>query len=313
MSRSHAEELKAQGNICFQASDFIGAEKFYTRAIIHDATNPAYFTNRALSRLKLSLWEAVIDDCHHALDLLPTSLKAYTYLGQAQLALDRPNEALSSSQQAYKLAIAVRSPSAATIAGTVLQAKKRKWEVAEEKRIVEEEGVLGKLVKLLTEEGEKEVSAVERQWSLGTMEGRADKGHRREEGGEWKDREGNEEGDRQALEDAVWEEIEARRHSTREKINLIKDVFARADPAKYKPRIVPDYLIDNITFCIMHDPVITKHGQSYERATILEHLRRSKTDPLTREPLTEEDLRPNLALRAACEEFMQGNGWAVDY
>jgi len=78
-------------------------------------------------------------------------------------------------------------------------------------------------------------------------------------------------------------------------------------------QIVPDYLIDNITFSIMHDPVVTKHGQSYERATILEHLRRSKTDPLTREPLTEEDLRPNLALRAACEEFMQANGWAVDY
>ena len=78
-------------------------------------------------------------------------------------------------------------------------------------------------------------------------------------------------------------------------------------------QIVPDHLIDNITFCIMHDPVITKHGQSYERATILEHLRRSKTDPLTREPLTEEDLRPNLALRVACEEFMQENGWAVDY
>lgn len=310
MSRSQAEELKAQGNMCFQASDFIGAERFYTRAIIHDATNPAYFTNRALSRLKLSLWEAVIDDCQHALDLLPTSLKAYTYLGQAQLALDRPNEALSSSQQAYKLAIAVRSPSAATIAGTVLQAKKRKWEVSEDRRVMEEGGLLGKLVKMLTEEGEKEVSAVETQWSLGKEEGRVHKEHRHEEGGEWNK---NREGDTQALEAAVWEEIEARKHSTRERINLLKDVFARADPAKYKPRIVPDHLIDNITFCIMHDPVITKHGQSYERATILEHLRRSKTDPLTREPLTEEDLRPNLALRVACEEFMRENGWAVDY
>lgn len=63
----------------------------------------------------------------------------------------------------------------------------------------------------------------------------------------------------------------------------------------------------------MHDPVITKNGHSYERATILEHLRRSKTDPLTREPLAEEDLRPNLALRQACEEFLKENGWAVDY
>ncbi|KAF8460415.1 hypothetical protein BDZ91DRAFT_773075 [Kalaharituber pfeilii] len=253
--RAQADELKAQGNACYQAGDYLGAEKYYTQAIIRDPTNHAYFTNRALARLKLSLWEAVISDCQHALELLPTSLKAYTYLGQAQLKLDRPNEALSSSQQAYKLAIVQRSPSASTIAGTVLAAKKRKWEVAEERRIMEENGLLRRLVGLLEEEGEREAQA---------------------------------------------------------RIAALKTVFARSDPSN-KPRIVPDYLIDNITFSIMHDPVMTKHGQSYERATILEHLRRSKTDPLTREPLEEADLRPNLALRQACEDFLKENGWAVDY
>ena len=64
----------------------------------------------------------------------------------------------------------------------------------------------------------------------------------------------------------------------------------------------------------MIDPVITKNGQSYDRSTILDHLRRSKTDPLTREVLYESDLRPNLALKAACQEFLEKNaGWAVDY
>lgn len=57
----------------------------------------------------------------------------------------------------------------------------------------------------------------------------------------------------------------------------------------------------------------TKLGHSYERATILEHLRRSPTDPLTRAPLTEADLRPNLALKEACEEFVRENGWAADW
>lgn len=76
---------------------------------------------------------------------------------------------------------------------------------------------------------------------------------------------------------------------------------------------VPDYLIDNISFAIMHDPVITKKGHSYSRSTILEHLRRSETDPLTREPLRKEDLRPNLALKQACELFLEENGWAVDW
>lgn len=57
----------------------------------------------------------------------------------------------------------------------------------------------------------------------------------------------------------------------------------------------------------------TKHGHSYDRVTLLDHLKRSPTDPLTREPLTEKDLRPNLALKAACESFLKENGWAVDW
>jgi len=57
----------------------------------------------------------------------------------------------------------------------------------------------------------------------------------------------------------------------------------------------------------------TKTGQSYERASITEHLRRSPTDPLTREPLRVTDLRPNLGLKAACAEFLEQNGWAVDW
>lgn len=45
----------------------------------------------------------------------------------------------------------------------------------------------------------------------------------------------------------------------------------------------------------------------------MEHLRRSHTDPLTRSPLRPEELRPNIALREAIEEFLVENGWAVDY
>lgn len=64
----------------------------------------------------------------------------------------------------------------------------------------------------------------------------------------------------------------------------------------------------------MHDPVITKHGHSYDRATIVEHLKRNPTDPLTREPLQVSDLRPNLALKKACDEFWENNAaWAVNF
>jgi STIP1 family protein 1 len=93
----------------------------------------------------------------------------------------------------------------------------------------------------------------------------------------------------------------------------LEDVFAKADPASMARREVPDWIIDNISFQIMHDPVVALNGQSYDKATLLEHIRRSHSDPLTREPLEESDLRPNLALKQACDQFLDENGWAVDW
>lgn len=98
------------------------------------------------------------------------------------------------------------------------------------------------------------------------------------------------------------------------KVDELRSVFAVADPTNHQAREVPDHLVDTITFEIMHDPVITKTGHSYERATLLEHLKRSPTDPLTRETLTAKDLRPNIALRQTLEEFWKTAGsWAVEW
>ncbi|KAK2614769.1 hypothetical protein N8I77_001571 [Diaporthe amygdali] len=97
------------------------------------------------------------------------------------------------------------------------------------------------------------------------------------------------------------------------KIAAMKGTFQLARGEQGKRREVPDWAVDDITFGILVDPVITKTGKSYERASILEHLKRSKTDPVTREHLDVSDLRPNLDLRDACEDFLENNGWAVDW
>lgn len=97
------------------------------------------------------------------------------------------------------------------------------------------------------------------------------------------------------------------------KIADMKRTFQLARGEQGKRRDVPDWAVDDITFGIMVDPVITKTGKSYERASILEHLKRSKTDPVTREHLDPSELRPNLDLRDACEDFLENNGWAVDW
>lgn len=63
----------------------------------------------------------------------------------------------------------------------------------------------------------------------------------------------------------------------------------------------------------MQDPVITPSGVSYERSSILKHLKASPFDPLTRESLSERQLTSNVALKNAAAEFMDKNGWAIDY
>jgi STIP1 homology and U-box containing protein 1 len=63
----------------------------------------------------------------------------------------------------------------------------------------------------------------------------------------------------------------------------------------------------------MHDPVMTPSGHSFDRVAIVKHAEQSNADPITRVPMCVESLRPNYALRAACEDFLSKNGWAVDW
>ncbi|KAI1170947.1 U-box domain-containing protein [Nemania sp. FL0916] len=97
------------------------------------------------------------------------------------------------------------------------------------------------------------------------------------------------------------------------KTGLLRSTFEAARSQAEKRRKVPDWAIDDISFCVMVDPVVTESGNSYERAAIVESLRHSQIDPHSRKPLRVEDLRPNIALREACEQFLEENGWAADW
>ncbi|KAL8830544.1 MAG: hypothetical protein Q9191_001367 [Dirinaria sp. TL-2023a] len=283
-SKAKANLLKEEGNKHFQDGDYKEAELLYSKAISKDPTEAKFFTNRAMTRLKLQSWDACIDDCIKAIELDSDNMKGYYYLAQAQLALHHPNEAMNSAVTAYHQCIKTGSSSTASVSALVLQAKKEKWEAKERARIRRRSDLLREL-----EDGLQQVALYERKNI-----------NARKENGELSESDAREEED----------ELEA---STRHKLDELRSVFAIADPENMQKREVPDYLIDNISFTVMHDPVITKNGHSYDRSTVLDHLRRSKTDPLTREPLQIQDLRPNLALKEACENFLEENGWAVDW
>ncbi|MCJ1370568.1 hypothetical protein MMC20_001781 [Loxospora ochrophaea] len=276
--------LKEEGNKKFKAGDYKGAEELYTRAIQKDPWNSTLFTNRAFSRIKLQSWDPCIDDCIRSIEIDNDSMKGYFYLAQAQLELKHPNEALSSALTAYHLCLKANNPSASSISELVLKAKKQKWEAKERDRLRRRSNLLRELEDKLEESAELERLNLQTL----TKEGELSKS--------------------QGFEEKL--EVE---HSLAQKLEELRNTFAIADPEHMARREVPDYLIDSVSFSIMHDPVVTKNGHSYSRTTIYEHLRRSETDPLTREPLRREDLRPNLALKQACAEFLEQNGWAVDW
>jgi len=225
--------------------------------IIKDSTNAAFFTNRALVRLRMDMFDQVIDDCLKAIDLVPSSrmttlewtpcvetshltnrdnvVKAYSYLGQAQLKLGYPNEALSSTLRAYELAIAQRSPSVGTIATTCLEVKKKRWELSEERRRARECNLLKQMTQIIERDAEREVDLILRSPTWDPV-------------GSGRDYSGSQTQDK----------IDDVRSTAREKIQTLEDVFGKAEAERCGKREVPDYLIDNITFSVMLDPVIVR-------------------------------------------------------
>ena len=53
----------------------------------------------------------------------------------------------------------------------------------------------------------------------------------------------------------------------------------------------------------MEDPVITKYGHSYERKEIENWIDKAGNDPLTKKPLTKNDIFPNYQLKNLIEEY----------
>lgn len=63
-----AEECKVKGNEALKRGLYKTANKHYTDAIEHKRGHMPLYTNRALARLKLELWQDAVDDCTRVLE-----------------------------------------------------------------------------------------------------------------------------------------------------------------------------------------------------------------------------------------------------
>ena len=84
-------------------------------------------------------------------------MKGYYFLAQAQLALNHPNEALSSALTAYEKCLETHDKSASAVSTLVLQAKKQKWEAKEKERVRNRSSMLRELEDMLMKNKREEL------------------------------------------------------------------------------------------------------------------------------------------------------------
>ncbi|CAJ0625685.1 16387_t:CDS:1 [Entrophospora sp. SA101] len=288
-SRS-AEHHKNKGNNFFKRNDYDNAIREYTAAIKQNPRNPVYYTNRALCYLKLKKYDNVILDCETALEKDANSVKGHYMLGQALTEKKDFELAIVHLRKAYQLAIEGKVGGfLSEILQVLLNDRKRRWEQQEKERIQKESELLKYLKTLIISDRDRQLQKATPK-NISTFSKFV----------------GNYSQDVQDKLDHIYKSYD-------EKLSQIEQVFAQSDE-NLRPRQVPDYFLDKISFNIMHDPVVTSSGITYERAHLKEHFKKiGYFDPLSREHCTEDKLYPNLALKEAIEDFLNKNGWAADY
>ncbi|KAJ5525809.1 Tetratricopeptide-like helical [Penicillium frequentans] len=283
-----AQALKSKANELFKQGDYVGAEELYSQAILKDPHDATFFTNRAVTRIKLEKWADVEHDARAAIDIYglknTATLKSSYYLAQALLGLQRPQEAYDVAVSAYQLSLTEKNAQTENLSRTVLRAKQQIWAAKETARLREMNETLRSVEELVERDLERSIADSKAQLDAGKIG-----------------------------EIGFGEDCKALREDAAKMIQDVREAFRIASKGEVQERVVPDHLVDGITFEIMHDPVITPSGMSYDRIGIVKYVEKAGVDPVTRVAMTVKDLRPNYALKAACEEFLTKNGWAVDW
>nr|XP_020443584.1 E3 ubiquitin-protein ligase CHIP-like [Monopterus albus]XP_020443585.1 E3 ubiquitin-protein ligase CHIP-like [Monopterus albus] len=278
-----AQELKEQGNRLFLNRKYLEAAACYSKAITHSPSVPAYYTNRALCYVKLHQYDKALADCRRALELDSQSVKAHFFMGQCHLEMENYDEAIGNLQKAYNLAKEQRLNFGDDIPSALRIAKKKRWNSMEERRISQESELHAYLTRLILAEKKREL-----------------------------------EGCRQKQEDKsddsrIQHNLNAIHTKHDKYLSDLEELFCQVDENR-KKREIPDFLCGKISFELMREPCITPSGVTYDRKDIEEHLQRvGHFDPVTRTPLTQDQLIPNLAMKEVIDAFILENGWVEDY
>ncbi|KAL1162190.1 hypothetical protein V6Z11_A07G185900 [Gossypium hirsutum] len=281
-----AEQLRKDGNIYFKKDRFGAAIDAYTEAITLCPNVPVYWTNRALCHRRRNDWLKVEEDCRRAIQLDYNSVKAHYMLGLALLQKQKLDEGVKELQKkkTFSWNIYTHAKMLFTALDLGRGANPKGYMVDE---IWQE---LAKAKYMLWEH-----ASSKRSWELQSLKEACEAALR----------------EKHFLDDSQPEGfLDEAGISHMKQLEVLRQVFRKAGEADI-PGEVPDYLCCKITLDIFRDPVITPSGVTYERAVILDHLQKvGKFDPITREPLDQSQLVPNLAMKEAVQAYLDKHGWA---
>lgn len=280
-SRMSDKDLKDQGNKYFNANKFDSAIESYSKAIALNPNVPTYYTNRALCYMKNNRWAQAVQDSRAALEKESSLVKGHFYLGTSLLEMDKLDEAIKHLQTAFELA--KKDPGSYyddTISSKLRLARKKKWNLQEEKRIQQDIEMQSYINRLILEDRDRKMDALK--------------------------------ADSESY-DEVIDDISKVEAEADKAVAELNSLFAKVDERRTR-REVPDYMCGKISFEILKDPVITPSGITYDRRDITEHLERvGHFDPVTRTKLTQDMLIPNYAMKEVVDDFVAKNEWSLYY
>lgn len=170
-----------------------------------------------MARLKLDLWDSVTADCVTCIALAPNNMKAHYYLSQAQLALADYDSALESAQRAHQLCVKTNDRSLGPVTSLVLRCKRDRWQDRQKRLAREGQELEEDLVRLLHRQRDDMLD------------------------------------DEEMTDPMQREMIEEECHH---KISLLRDLLGRARKPSEQQKQVPEWVIDDISFGVMVDPVM---------------------------------------------------------
>lgn len=198
-----------------------------------------------MCRFNLGNHDGVVSDCNACIAANPKSVKAHYFLSKSLSALGDHQTASEEAATAYAVCRDIsEDKSLAMTHDWVLQCRTERWRSAERARVREYRDLEAEVLALLARDRDETVAS----------------------------------GDSSEVDKTtVWEESD-------KKMSQIRDIFEKARKDEDKAREVPQWLMDDITFDVITDPVIVRVSFLNVQIRILTHHRLIPVDHTSAPP-----------------------------